>query len=106
MTLLSKANFQNTGDKGLGIKYTNLIMLSINPRKHDGVTFQQAASAFFDPFLKVVDASRNNEARDAIIGMDTSWVVLFVVHIEFEDDIIRIISARKATRQERNYYEN
>lgn len=78
----------------------------INSRKHDGVTFQQAASAFFDPFLKVVDASRNNEARDAIIGMDTSWVVLFVVHIEFEDDIIRIISARKATRQERNYYEN
>ena len=54
----------------------------------------------------MVDASRNNEARDAIIGMDTSWVVLFVVHIEFEDDIIRIISARKATRQERNYYEN
>ncbi|MEO1427638.1 MAG: BrnT family toxin [Cyanobacteria bacterium J06633_8] len=78
----------------------------INSRKHDGVTFQQAASAFFDPFLKVVDASRNNEARDAIIGMDTSWVLLFVVHIEFEDDIIRIISARKATRQERNYYEN
>ena len=78
----------------------------INSRKHDGVTFQQAASAFFDPFLKVVDASRNNEVRDAIIGMDTSWVLLFVVHIEFEDDIIRIISARKATRQERNYYEN
>ncbi len=78
----------------------------INSRKHDGVTFQQAASAFFDPFLKVVDASRNNEARDAIIGIDTNWVLLFVVHIEFEDDIIRIISARKATRQERNYYEN
>lgn len=78
----------------------------INSRKHDGVTFQQAASAFFDPFLKVVDASRSNEARDAIIGIDTNWVLLFVVHIEFEDDIIRIISARKATRQERNYYEN
>jgi uncharacterized DUF497 family protein len=78
----------------------------INSRKHDGVTFQQAASAFFDPFLKVVDASRNNEARDTIIGIDTNWVLLFVVHIEFEDDIIRIISARKATRQERNYYEN
>jgi uncharacterized DUF497 family protein len=44
----------------------------INSRKHDGVTFQQAASAFFDPFLKVVDASRNNEARDPIIGIDTS----------------------------------
>jgi uncharacterized DUF497 family protein len=25
----------------------------INPQKHDGVTFQQAAEAFFDPFLKM-----------------------------------------------------
>ena len=42
-----------------------------NPLHHDGMTFEQAAEAFFDPFLKVVDASRNEEARDAIIGMDT-----------------------------------
>jgi len=33
-----------------------------NPAKHDGVTFQQAAEAFFDPFLTVVDASPNDEA--------------------------------------------
>jgi uncharacterized DUF497 family protein len=77
-----------------------------NPNKHNGVTFQQAAEAFFDPFLKVVDASRNDEARDAIIGLDTRWNLLFVVHIEFEDDVIRIISARKATRKEREYYED
>lgn len=62
-----------------------------NPSKHDSVTFQQAAEAFFDPFLKVVDASRNDEARDAIIGMDKQWNLLFVVHIAFEDDVIRII---------------
>ncbi|NJL80400.1 MAG: hypothetical protein HC836_02430 [Richelia sp. RM2_1_2] len=55
---------------------------------------------------EVICCKNANQARDTIIGMDTSWVVLFVVHIEFEDDIIRIISARKATRQERNYYEN
>lgn len=36
-----------------------------NPAKHQGVTFEQAAQAFFDPFLKVVDADRNEEARDA-----------------------------------------
>ena len=77
-----------------------------NPSKHDGITFQQAAEAFFDPFLKVVDASRNDEARDAIIGLDTRWNLLFIVHIEFEDDVIRIISARKATRREREYYED
>lgn len=40
-----------------------------NRRKH-GVTFEQAAEAFFDPFLRIVDASSGDEARDAIIGMD------------------------------------
>jgi uncharacterized DUF497 family protein len=78
----------------------------INPRNHDGVTFQQAAEAFFDPLLVVVDASRNDEARDAIIGLDRLWHLLYVVYIERENDIIRIISARKATRQEREFYES
>jgi uncharacterized protein len=73
---------------------------------HNGITFQQAAEAFFDPFLVVVDASRNEEARDAIIGLDSRWNLLYVVHIEREENVIRIISARKATRQERLNYEN
>jgi hypothetical protein len=77
-----------------------------NSVKHDGVTFQQAAEAFFDPFLKLVDASRNDETRDAIIGMDKRWNILFVVHIAIEDDVIRIISARKATQKERQEYES
>lgn len=76
-----------------------------NPDKHDGITFQQAAEAFFDPFLVVVDASRNEEVRDAVIGMDKRWNLLYVVHIEREESVIRIISARKATRQERIDYE-
>jgi uncharacterized protein len=78
----------------------------INPINHNGITFQQAAEAFFDPFLVVVDASRNEEARDAIIGLDSRWNLLYVVHIEREENVIRIISARKATRQERLNYEN
>ena len=77
-----------------------------NPVKHNGITFQQAAEAFFDPFLMVIDASRNEESRDAVIGLDTRWNLLYVVHIEREDNIIRIISARKATRQEQAEYEN
>jgi uncharacterized protein len=77
-----------------------------NPSKHGGITFQQAAEAFFDPFLIVIDASRNDEARDAIIGMDRRWNLLYVVHIEREKSVIRIISARKATRQEREDYED
>jgi len=78
----------------------------INPINHEGVTFQQAVEAFFDPFLVVVDASRNEELRDAAIGLDARWNLLYVVHIEREENIIRIISARKATRQERMDYEN
>jgi uncharacterized DUF497 family protein len=73
-------------------------------RKH-GIPFEQAAEAFFDPFLKLVDASRHEEARDAIIGMDTRWNLVFVVHLELEGETIRIISAWKATRKERTHYE-
>lgn len=76
-----------------------------NPRKHDGITFEQAVEAFFDPFFKLVDARRNDEARDAIIGYDESGRLLFVVHIELENDMIRLISARKATLTERNDYD-
>jgi len=75
-----------------------------NPRHHDGVTFAQAAEAFFDPFLTIVDASRNAEARDAMIGMDIRWHLLFVVHSKVEDAIC-LLSVRKATRKERTYYE-
>ena len=78
----------------------------VNPTNHDGITFQQAAEVFFDPFLVVVDASRNEEARDAVIGLDARWNLLYVVHIEREENVIRIISARKATRQERIQYED
>jgi uncharacterized DUF497 family protein len=53
-----------------------------------------------------VDASRRGEEREAIIGMDTGWSLLFVVHVERETDAIRIISARGATRKEQAYYED
>ena len=90
-----------------GITFTwNDEKAKINPLNHDGVTFLQATEAFFDPMLVVVDASRNDEARDAVIGLDRRWNLLYVVHIELENDIIRIISARKATRKERENYES
>jgi hypothetical protein len=40
-----------------------------NAAKHDGLTFEEAAEAFFDPFLRVVDAAQGGEARNAVIGM-------------------------------------
>lgn len=75
-----------------------------NLAKHS-VVFSQAAQAFFDPFLRVTDADTDSEARDAVIGMDERWNLLFVVHLVLEEDVIRIISARKTTPSERSYYE-
>jgi uncharacterized protein len=89
-----------------GITFTwNGRKAAANSKKHDGITFEQATEAFFDPFFKVVDAGRNQEARDAVIGYDESGRLLFVVHIEVEGEVIRLISARKATITERNDYD-
>ena len=85
--------------------FWNDVKAAANPLKHDGVTFEQAADAFFDPFLKLVDAGRNDESRDVVIGYDESGRLLYVVHIEIESEFIRLISARKATTTERNDYD-
>jgi uncharacterized DUF497 family protein len=78
---------------------------STNLTKH-GISFEDACQVFFDPFLKLEDASIPNEQRDAVIGLTEDWILLFVVHIALEDDAIRIISARPATAQERRSYED
>lgn len=52
----------------------------------DRVRFEEAATVFADPLFVLTDASRNDEARDAVIGFDRSGRLLFVVHVEFEGD--------------------
>ncbi|MBX3053078.1 MAG: BrnT family toxin [Caldilineaceae bacterium] len=74
-----------------------------NERDH-AVTFQEAAEVFFDPFYQLGDASRNNESRQFIIGYSTTLRLLLVVYME-RGTTIRLISARRATRQERMLYE-
>jgi uncharacterized DUF497 family protein len=76
---------------------------SRNERKH-GIRFEEAAAVFFDPLFILVDASRNDESRDAVIGYDTAGRLLFVVHVEFEGEYIRLISARRATSREEDDY--
>ena len=77
----------------------------LNAEKH-GVSFEQAAQVFFDPFLRYVDASRDGEQRDGAVGSDFDFRILFVVHLVVEDEYIRIISARKAEPNERKRYED
>ena len=74
-----------------------------NWREH-GVRFEEAATVFGDPLFVLVDASRNDEARQAVVGFDGAGRLLYVVHIEFEDDCIRLISARRATPDEEQRY--
>jgi uncharacterized DUF497 family protein len=76
-----------------------------NFRKHD-VSFELACEAFFDPFVCYLDDQMvEGELREAIIGLTTTWQLLYVVHA-LRDDIIRIISARLVTKAEREIYEN
>lgn len=74
-----------------------------NAEKH-GITFEEAAEVFTDPFYQGGDASDNNEQRDFIIGYSFSQKLLLVVHTE-RGKRTRIISARPATRHERKIYE-
>lgn len=74
-----------------------------NWRQH-GVRFEEAATLFGDPLFVLVDASRQDEAREAAIGFDSTGRLLYVVHVEFEADCIRLISARRATPDEEQRY--
>lgn len=69
-----------------------------------GIRFEDAATVFSDPPFILVDASRNDEVRDAVIGFDRPGRLLLVVHIEIEDDCIRIISARPTEAHEEALY--
>jgi uncharacterized protein len=77
----------------------------INMRKHN-VAFQEACEVFFDPFFCLTDADADNEARTAAVGYTERSQLLFVVHVVREGEVIRIISARLATTEERKIYEH
>jgi len=78
-----------------------------NYEKH-GVTFEEAAEVFFDPFYQSGDATPNptfnREQRDFTIGYSLEQRLLLVVYVE-RVKRTRIISARPATRTERKLYE-
>lgn len=72
--------------------------------KH-GVTFEEAAEVFFDPFHISGDVTRRAEERSFMIGYSESQRLLLTVYTE-RVDVFRIISARPATRTERKLYEH
>lgn len=74
-------------------------------RKH-GVGFREAATVLEDPLSTTFPDQEHSgaERRFLTIGMSVRDRLLVVAHTE-EDEMIRIISARRATRQERKFYE-
>ncbi len=78
----------------------------INKLKHK-IAFDEAASVFFDDKAIVefdVDHSFSEE-RFKVIGFSMKANLLFVVFVEKDKNIIRIVSARKASSKERRKYE-
>jgi uncharacterized protein len=75
-----------------------------NLKKH-GVSFTEAATAFDDE-LAAYYPDTLYEDRFIVIGYSRRHRLLYVVHAEVQRDVIRIISARKATSHEKARYEN
>lgn len=78
-----------------------------NLKKHK-VSFEEAKTVFYNSSAKITydpDHSKD-EDRYILIGYSQSSLLLFVVHVYKEsDEIIHIISARKATNHERKDFE-
>lgn len=76
-----------------------------NLKKHN-VSFEDAASVFFDPFsITIPDPDHSDEEERYIdIGISNNGQILVVVYTERSSNI-RIISSRTATSKERKIYE-
>ena len=75
-----------------------------NARKH-GVSFAEAATTFRDPLaMTYPDPDHSSdEERFITLGTSTRGRLLFVAHADY-GDLVRIISARKATRREAHVF--
>ncbi len=78
---------------------------NINNRKH-GISFEEATTAFADELSITIDDPLHSQDEDRLIliGQSKFMKTLIVTHVEKRDSI-RIISARKATKKEQNFYE-
>ena len=77
-----------------------------NDRKH-GVSFAEAETVFSDERARLLDDPEHSGAEDRfiLIGLSATLRILVVAHrYRVGEDVIRIISARRATRRERIAY--
>ena len=77
-----------------------------NLKKHS-VSFDEAATALFDTMALVQeDANAQGEARYILVGMSNAGQLLALCYTLRGNDVIRLISARSATKNERRQYES
>jgi uncharacterized DUF497 family protein len=90
---------------GLSFKWDEL-KSSSNKKKH-GVSFEEAKTAFFDENALLIHDPEHSEEEDRFIllGLSAKLRILVVCHVYRESaQIIRIFSARKASRPEQKQY--
>ena len=77
-----------------------------NQKKH-GISFSEAKTVFTDEFARLIADPDHSEDEDRFILLGTSIQsrLLVICHCIRNGDTIRIISARKADKQERKIYE-
>jgi uncharacterized DUF497 family protein len=74
-----------------------------NRRKH-GIRFEDASTIFDGPMLSLDDEGHDGEIRERSYGLIGGVIVACVIHTD-RDGITRIISARKATPNERKLFD-
>ena len=84
----------------------NAAKAATNKKKH-GVSFEEAQSVFYDEFaVQFFDEDNSvSEDRFLMLGLSDEGRLLMVCHCEREGNMIRIISARKATKNESHFYQ-
>ena len=78
-----------------------------NQKKHR-ISFEEAKTVFYDPHSRLIDDPdhSDSEARFVMLGLSEKLRTLVVCHCYRQNDsVIRIISARRATREETEIYE-
>lgn len=81
---------------------------TINQKKHN-ISFSEAKTVFYDDAAIIIDDPEHSEEEERfiILGLSKRANLLVVCHCyRASETIIRIISARKATKSETNQYQN
>lgn len=83
----------------------NEVKARINIKKHR-ISFTEAVTVFIDPqALRIFDPDHSaHEDRWVLLGLSSIHRYLVVIHVEKDEDVIRVVSARKANKIEIKKY--